>query len=83
MKSNPYVQFLIRFYGRLLWLYPSRFRDKFGPEMLKVFHQATEEASKTGIFSLVRLILLLLPFLVGILHWLIGINRSGSSEAGA
>ena len=54
MKSNPYVQFLVRLYGWLLRLYPPRFQDEFGPEMLGVFHQAAEEASKKGNFALVR-----------------------------
>lgn len=73
MKSNPFVQFLIRFYGWLLWLYPPRFRDEFGPEMLDVFHQAAEEASKMGTFSLVKLMLGelsgLLPALLSLRKW--------------
>lgn len=73
MARNPAAQFLTWLYTRLLRLYPPRFREKFGPEMLEVFQQAAAEQARTGAWPLVKFVLGeiggLLPAVISLRRW--------------
>ena len=49
MNTRPwYVECLGRLYGTLLYLYPKRFRSRFGAEMVQVFLSCCKEEETSG-----------------------------------
>ncbi len=55
MVQKTAVSLLFHFYSWLLCLYPTRFRDAFGEEMISIFHATVTDAHHQGTRELVRL----------------------------
>jgi len=57
MKNEPRLSIHGTLYTALLHIYPSEYRQEFAEEMQEVFSQAIADASRSGSFSLVSLLI--------------------------
>jgi hypothetical protein len=57
MKTEPRLSILNALFSALLHFYPAEYRQEFAEEMQEVFSQAITDASRSGSFSLVLLLI--------------------------
>ncbi len=84
MKNEPRLSIHGTLYTALLHIYPSEYRKEFAEEMQEVFSQAIADASRSGSFSLVSLLineLLDLPLSALRVHKQIRSTRTVSTPA--